>query len=101
MTEPDLIHLEHIAKRFGGVAALSDVSFGIRRGEIHAIVGENGAGKSTLMKLLAGLQRPDSGVIRFENRAVSLRNPRAGREQGISIVFQELNVCPHRSVAAN
>jgi ribose transport system ATP-binding protein len=101
MPDDHLIELEEVCKRFGGVLALDKVSFGIRRGEIHAVVGENGAGKSTLMKLLAGVQTPDSGTIRFENRAVSLRNPRAAREQGISIVFQEFNLFPDRSVAAN
>jgi ribose transport system ATP-binding protein len=101
MPDDHLIELVEVSKRFGGVLALDNVSFGIQRGEVHAVVGENGAGKSTLMKLLAGVQTPDSGAIRFEKREVSLRNPRAAREQGISIVFQELNLFPHRSVAAN
>src|SRR5580765_2336770 len=96
-----LIQLECISKRFGGVAALNDVSFNIDRGEVHAIVGENGAGKSTLMKLLAGVHQPDDGQIRIDGHPVSLKNPREARRAGISIVFQELNLFPHRSVVAN
>ncbi len=101
MTDTPLIQLDRVSKRFGGVAALDQVSFEIRRGEIHAVVGENGAGKSTLMKLLAGVHEPDDGEIRLAGRAVRLRNPREARRQGISIVFQELNLFPHRTVAAN
>ena len=56
-----MIRLDHVTKRFGGIAAVNDVSFGISPGEIHAVVGENGAGKSTIMKMLAGVYQPDSG----------------------------------------
>ena len=95
------IALDRISKRFGGVTALDQVSFEIRPGEVHAVVGENGAGKSTLMKLLAGAYQPDEGEIRIEARKVQLKNPREARRHGISIVFQELNLFPHRTVAAN
>ncbi|MEP6664436.1 MAG: ATP-binding cassette domain-containing protein, partial [Verrucomicrobiota bacterium] len=61
MPETSFIQLNRLSKRFGGVTALDEVSFDIRRGEIHAVVGENGAGKSTLMKLLAGVYEPDAG----------------------------------------
>ena len=101
MDLPPRIQLERVSKRFGGVVALEDVSFEIRRGEIHAVVGENGAGKSTLMKLLSGVYAPDDGEIRIDGQAVKLKNPRDARRQGISIVFQELNLFPHRTVAAN
>ena len=101
MPDDTCIRLHHVSKRFGGVTALDEVSFGIRRGEIHAVVGENGAGKSTLMKLLAGVHEPDDGEIQLGGRTVRLSNPREARRQGISIVFQELNLFPHRTVAAN
>src|SRR6185436_14798667 len=67
----------------------------------HAVVGENGAGKSTLMKLLAGVHEPDDGEIQIDGRSARLKSPREARRQGISIVFQELNLFPHRTVAAN
>src|SRR4029450_8721299 len=95
------IQLDCISKRFGGVRALDQVSFAIRRGEVHAVVGENGAGKSTLMKLLAGIHAPDAGEIRVDGRSVRFRNPREARDHGISIVFPELNLFPHRTIAAN
>ena len=101
MPEECFIQLDRLSKRFGGVTALDEVSFDIRSGEVHAIVGENGAGKSTLMKLLAGVHEPDQGEIRIEGQAVRFKNPREAQRQGISTVFQELNLFPHRSVAAN
>src|SRR6185503_1421624 len=101
MAEAPFIELDRVSKRFGGVTALDQVSFEIRCGEVHAVVGENGAGKSTLMKLLAGVHEPDGGEIRLTGRRVRLKNAREARRQGISIVFQELNLFPHRTVAAN
>ena len=101
MPDGPIIQLNRLSKHFGGVTALDGVSFDIPGGEVHAVVGENGAGKSTLMKLLAGVHEPDDGEIRIEGRSVRLKNPREARHQGISIVFQELNLFPHRTVAAN
>src|SRR6059036_3936600 len=101
MADAPFIQLNRLSKRFGGVTALDQVSFEIRRGEVHAVVGENGAGKSTLMKLLAGVHEPDDGEIQIEGRSLRLKNPGDARTQGISIVFQELNLFPHRTIAAN
>src|SRR4051794_21742103 len=101
MIEMPFIQLKRLSKRFGGVTALDEVSFDIRRGEVHAVVGENGAGKSTLMKVLAGVQEPYDGEIQIDSQTVQLKNPREARRHGISIVFQELNLFPHRTVAAN
>ncbi|HUR45209.1 MAG TPA: sugar ABC transporter ATP-binding protein [Candidatus Saccharimonadales bacterium] len=101
MIDQSFIQLDHVSKRFGGIVALHDVSFGIGCGEVHAIVGENGAGKSTLMKLLAGVHQPDEGEIKISGKAVRLKSPRHALRQGVSIVFQELNLFPHRTVAAN
>ncbi len=97
----DAIRFEHVSKRFGGVQALADVSFGVRKGEVHAVVGENGAGKSTVMKLLAGALRPDGGRILLNDEPVRLTSPLEARRRGISIVFQELSLFPHLTVASN
>jgi ABC-type sugar transport system ATPase subunit len=96
-----MIRLENISKRFGGVQALRDVSFSIERGEIHAIVGENGAGKSTLMKILAGVHQPDHGMVYLRGEPVRIGDPLEARRLGVSIVFQELNLFPDLTVAAN
>ena len=103
MTAPgdEMIRLEEITKHFGGVTALRDVSFSIARGEIHALVGENGAGKSTLMKILAGVHQPDQGTVYLRGEPVRITDPLLARRLGVSIVFQELNLFPHLTVAAN
>src|SRR5215203_3990290 len=97
----DVIRLEQVTKRFGGITAVNDVSFGISPGEIHAVVGENGAGKSTIMKMLAGVHQPDSGSLVLRGESVVIGDPLQARRLGVSIVFQELNLFPHLSVAAN
>ncbi len=90
-----------ITKRFPGVLALDDVSFGIERGTCHALMGENGAGKSTLGKILAGIYQPDAGVIQLEGNPVAPANPLAARQLGIAMVHQELAFCPNLTVAEN
>ena len=101
MSEGDLIQLENITKRFDGVTALDNVSFSIRQGEVHAVVGENGAGKSTFIKILAGVHQPDSGRIVLRGKSVTIGSALDARRQGVSIVFQELNLFPHLTAAAN
>jgi ribose transport system ATP-binding protein len=99
--KPEMIRVEQISKRFGGVNALRNVSFAIAKGEIHGLVGENGAGKSTLMKIMAGIYQPDSGQIFLRNEHVSLNSPLHARQAGVSIVSQELALFPHLSITAN
>ena len=96
-----IINLEKITKRFPGVLALDQVTLSVYPGEIHAIIGENGAGKSTLMNILAGELQPDDGVIFFNESATLISNPVMSRRLGISVVFQELALCPNLSVADN
>lgn len=96
-----MIEFDRITKTFPGVAALTDVSFRVARGECHALLGENGAGKSTLGKILAGLYRPDSGKILLDGREVRFHSPRDGLQAGVGIVHQELVFCPNLSVAEN
>ena len=93
--------MEGVTKHFGGVTALDDVSFAAHAGEIHALVGENGAGKSTLMKILAGACIPDAGRICIDGKDVDIRNPKAGIDLGISVIYQEFALMPDVSVAEN
>ncbi len=92
---------ENISKRFGGTQALSGVSFCLKAGEVHALMGENGAGKSTLGKIFAGIHQPDGGDLFFENEKITVENPKAAKSKGISIVLQEFNLLPDLSVAEN
>jgi ribose transport system ATP-binding protein len=96
-----ILEVRGVTKRFPGVLALDDVSLAFYPGEVHAIVGENGAGKSTLMKILAGAYVPEKGEIRFQGRTVSFDHPSEAQEAGISIIYQEFNLLPERTVAQN
>lgn len=97
----DLLEVSGIGKSFPGVRALHEVSFSVGAGEVVAVLGENGAGKSTLMKILAGVQTPDSGEIRIEGMPVSIRSVEEGLARGIALIHQELNLATHLSVGAN
>lgn len=97
----ELLQFERVTKRFPGVLALDEVSFGVAKGECHALIGENGAGKSTLGKILAGVYTADTGEVRLEGVAVHAPNPLAARRLGIAIVHQELAFCPNLTVAEN
>jgi len=96
-----LVSMKGIAKSFPGVVALEDVDFSLRKGEIHALMGENGAGKSTLIKILTGVEHPDAGSIELEDKPVQVRSPQHSQELGISTVYQEINLCTNISVAEN
>jgi ribose transport system ATP-binding protein len=93
--------MENISKEFPGVKALDDVSIKVMSSEVHALLGENGAGKSTLIKILCGVYHPDRGKIYLRGEDVHIRNIRQAQQMGISIIFQEINICPHLSVADN
>lgn len=93
--------MNKIRKSFPGVLALDDVNFTLNRGEIHCLMGENGAGKSTLIKVLTGVYRRDGGEVLFEGRSLDLRSPHEAPRQGISTVYQEVNLIPGLSVAEN
>ena len=96
-----ILEVHGVSKNFPGVRALDRVSFDLRKGEVHALVGENGAGKSTLMKILSGVYQADEGVILYKGREVRFRDSTQARDAGIGIIYQELNLIPHLSVAAN
>ena len=97
----ELLDARDITKTFGVVRALRGVSFSVRAGEVHGLLGENGAGKSTLIKVLTGLHVPDGGEIRLDGAPVQFGSPREARLAGVAAVYQEINLIPERSVAEN
>jgi len=101
MASSAVLEMRGISKSFPGVKALDDVSLTVRRGTVHALMGENGAGKSTLMKCLFGIYRPDAGAIVLDGKQVLLRDAREALDQGISMIHQELHPIPYRSVMEN
>jgi ribose transport system ATP-binding protein len=96
-----ILEVREVSKSFPGVKALDKVSFDLRRGEVHALVGENGAGKSTLMKILSGVYQPDEGTITYKGKTITFHDVTQARIAGIGIIYQELNLIPALSVAAN
>jgi simple sugar transport system ATP-binding protein len=97
----ELVAMRGITKEFPGVVALEDITFSMRKGEIHALMGENGAGKSTLIKILTGVEHPDHGTIALEGKLVEVRSPQQSQALGISTVYQEVNLCTNLTVAEN
>ncbi len=96
-----LLRLNAITKSFGGVRALKGVSFELRQGEVHAIVGENGAGKSTLIKIITGAHQRDSGTIEIRGRKIDANDPSAARAMGVAVIYQQPALFPDLTVAEN
>ncbi|MFM7321560.1 MAG: ATP-binding cassette domain-containing protein [Armatimonadota bacterium] len=96
-----LLRFDGVGKRFPGVAALEDITFGVDGGSVHALCGENGAGKSTLLKILAGVHVADAGRLVLDGRPVRFRDPHAAIVGGIAVIHQELHLVPSLSVAEN
>jgi inositol transport system ATP-binding protein len=97
----ELLAIEGIRKEFPGVVALDNVQFRLKRGTVHALMGENGAGKSTLMKIIAGIYHPDAGTMRLRGQELKLASPLDALEQGIAMIHQELNLMQFMTVAEN
>jgi ABC-type uncharacterized transport system ATPase subunit len=97
----NVVSMRRIIKRFPGVLANDQVDFDLRKGEVHALLGENGAGKSTLMNVLAGLYRPEGGTIRVHGKLVEFGSPREAIEEGIGMVHQHFMLVPSQSVTEN
>ncbi len=101
MADEYLLSMTDISKQFPGVRALDKVRLKVRKGTVHALVGENGAGKSTLMKCLVGMYTPDSGTIIFKGEKIKVPNTHYALSRGISMIHQELNPIPHMTIAEN
>jgi len=103
MEKDTVISIQKISKSFPGVLALDNVDFTLRKGEIHALMGENGAGKSTLIKVLTGVYQKDAGQIYISgiDKAVTIKSPQDAQNMGISTVYQEITLCPNLTVAEN
>lgn len=101
MPESALLSMTGICKSFPGVRALDQVQLRVRKGSVHALMGENGAGKSTLMKCLIGMDPPDAGTIAFKGESVQIPSPHAALRLGISMIHQELNPIPQMTIAEN
>ena len=98
---PEILRIEQINKSFGGIRALQDVSFSIEAGKVCALIGENGAGKSTLGKIIAGVERADSGTLFLDNEEFNPLDPLDAQRRGVAMIFQELDLFPNQSVAMN
>jgi len=96
-----IIELEKVTKRFGGITALNQASLSVKKGEVVGLIGDNGAGKSTLIKTLVGVHSPDNGIIKIRGEKVSNWNALKARESGIETVFQDRALCPQQSIVWN
>lgn len=101
MATAPVLEIRNVSKHFGVVKALSDVSFRLEKGEVHALCGENGAGKSTLMNIIAGVQQPDEGEILVDGAPVKIASAAVAQSLGIGLVHQEIALCPDATVAEN
>lgn len=96
-----VLSMEHISKEFPGVKALDDVQLNLYKGEVHALMGENGAGKSTMIKVVTGVHTKTEGTIKLNGNEINPHSPEDAQKEGISTVYQEINLCPNLTVAEN
>lgn len=96
-----MIEMTGITKAFSGNTVLNNVNFSLKKGEIHALMGENGAGKSTMMKILTGIYQRDSGEVKVRGELVHYKSPKESERAGIAVIHQELNIWPHLTIAEN
>ena len=101
-SQAPILQLAGVSKKFGGVRALQDVDFELRRGEVHCLAGENGCGKSTLIKVITGVHAPEPGsAITFDGEPAHELTPALARQHGIQVIWQDLALFPEMSVAEN
>ena len=96
-----IMELKNVTKYFPGVVALNDMSFEVRAGEVHGLIGENGAGKSTLIKVFTGVNQPEKGEIFIDGQPIVLANPNIAKQAGVGCIYQELNIVPELSITDN
>ena len=101
MLSETILEMKDISKSFPGVKALDCVDFKLRKGEIHALMGENGAGKSTLIKVITGVYEKDAGLITLQGEPIHFKAPQEAQNKGIGTVYQEIMLCPNLTVAEN
>jgi monosaccharide-transporting ATPase len=101
LVSENILEMEGICKAFPGVKALDNVDFALRKGEIHALMGENGAGKSTLIKVITGIYEKDAGRIALDGSPIHFKSPQEAQNMGIGTVYQEIALCPNLTVAEN
>ncbi len=101
MHDDVILEIRNVSKSFSGVQVLSGINMRVRKGEVHVVVGENGAGKSTLMKIISGVYQKDGGELLFEGKPIEVKSIRQMQEMGISIIHQEFNLLPNRTIAQN
>src|SRR4051812_21201049 len=101
MVSDAYLQFDNVGKTFPGVRALDAISFGVREGSVHALMGENGAGKSTLLKILSGAYQPDSGTLRLGGESVAFANTHQALSRRVAVIYQELQLVPELSVAEN
>ena len=101
MSDNYFVQMSKINKSFSGVHVLKDIDFHVKRGEVHALMGENGAGKSTLIKILCGIYSRDTGTVKVKEEDVTFTNPKEAEAKGINIIHQELNIIPELTVSQN
>ncbi|MFB9759822.1 ATP-binding cassette domain-containing protein, partial [Ectobacillus funiculus] len=101
MDQEYILELSNITKEFPGVKALDNIQLKVRKGTVHALMGENGAGKSTLMKIIFGVYTPDKGTIKFKGQEVQINGPKDALSKGISMIHQELSPVPDMTIAEN
>ncbi len=101
MQDHVILEMQNVSKSFSGVQVLNKINLSVKKGEVHVLVGENGAGKSTLMKIISGVYKKDEGQLFFEGKPVEIRDVRHAQEMGISIIHQEFNLLPNRTIGQN
>ena len=99
--QPPLVEVINVTKSFGGFTALENINLMFKSGEIHCLAGENGSGKSTLVKIVSGIYTPDSGTILINGKSYSHTTPALSMKEGIQIIYQDLSLFNHMSVAEN